>query len=118
MAFTRELIAWDALNGIAQYHNYDVETGTSVFESVGDAGPALEQNKLIANDNSVWQKGVKNSFALYASIPTIFQLKLLMEKGIDVYKKEHGARLSRILEDPEYRHLKCTTKTHIIKSHD
>lgn len=118
MAFTKELISWDPMNGIAQYHHFDVDTGTSVFESVGDAGPALEQNKMIANDPEIWKKGVKNEFALYASIPTIFQLKLLTEKGIDVYKKEHGARLSKVLEDPEYRHLKCTTRRHIISAHD
>ena len=118
MAFTRELIAWDPLNGIAQYHNYDIETGTSVFESVGDAQPVLDHNKRIAADNDIWKKGVKNEFALYASIPTIFQMKLLTEHGIDVYKKEHGPRLSKILEDPDYRHLKCTTKRHIIKAHD
>lgn len=118
MAFTRELIAWDPMNGIAQYHSYDADTGTSVFESVGDAGPAIEQNKRIANDPDIWKRGVKNDFVLYASIPTIFQLKLLMEKGIDVYKKEHGARLSKVLEDPDYRDLKVTNKVHIISAHD
>lgn len=115
---TKELISWDPLNGIAQYHHYDSDTGTSVFESIGDAGPALERNKAIANDGDIWRKGVKNDFALYASIPTIFQLKLLTEHGIDVYKKEDGPRLSKVLENPEYRFLKCTNKTHIISSHD
>ncbi len=118
MAFTKELISWDPMNGIAQYHHYDVDTGASIFESVGDAGPAIEQNKRIANDPDIWKRGVKNEFALYASFPAIFQVKLMAEHGIDVYKKEHGPRLSKILEHPDYRYLKCTNKTHIISAHD
>lgn len=112
---SRELLNYDPLNGIAQYHNYDVDTDTSIFESVGDAGPVLELNRKIANETDLTKKGIKEGWWLYARIPTIFQLKLLVEKGIDVYKKEHGHRLSKVLEDPEYRHLKTTWKHHIIK---
>ena len=114
----KELISWDALNGIAQYHSYDYDTGNSLFESVGDATPVLEANKARAATNELWNKGVKDDFVLYASIPTIVQMKLLCEHGIDVYKKEHGARLSKILEHPDYKYLKCTGKRHIISAHD
>jgi len=112
---SREKIAYDALNGITQYHNYDADTDTSVFESSGDAEPVLELNRAMANDRDFTKQGIKDEFWLYARIPTIFQLKLLTEKGIDVYKKSDGHRLSKILEDPEYRHLKTTTLKHIIK---
>ena len=112
---SRELIAYDAMNGIAQYHDYDHDTGTSVFYSEGDASPVLEINKEMAKNNDLWNHGVKQDFVLYASIPTILQYKWLVEEGVDIYKKENGAWLSRKLEDPEYRYLKCTTKTHIIK---
>lgn len=112
---SRILLERDPLNGISQYHEYDALTDTSRFISVGDAEPVLELNRQIANDGEITKKGIKDGFWLYASIPTIFQYKLLVEHGIDVYKKEHGARLSKILEDPEYRHLKTTTKKHIIK---
>jgi len=118
MAFTRELISWDPLNGIAQYHHYDVDTDTSMFESVGDATPVIEANKALAQTDDLWKHGMKQDFVLYASIPTIVQVKLLNEHGIDVYKKEHGARLSKILESPEYRYLKCVNRKHIISAHD
>lgn len=110
----RQLISWDPLNGIAQYHNYDVDTDTSYFESVGDATPVIEHNKKLANDPYHWKRGVKNEFALYASIPTIIQLKWLTEEGIDVYNKAHAGRVSKKLEDPDYRYLKATTKKHIM----
>jgi hypothetical protein len=65
--------------------------------------------------NRVTAEGIKDGFWLYASIPPAFQVKLLIEKGIDVYNPQHGARLSQILEDPEYKYLKTTTKHHKFK---
>lgn len=114
---SRILLDKDPYTGISQYHEYDHITDTSTFVSEGDAEPALELNRRIKNEIDV-DKGIKQDWWFYASIPAIFQVKLLAEKGIDVYKKEHGARLSKVLEDPEYSHLKLTRKKHLIKSHD
>ena len=111
---TRELISWDALNGIAQYHEYDELTDTSKFISVGDATPVIEANKALAQTDELWKHGMKQDFVLYAQIPTIVQLKWMTEEGIDVYNKHHGPRISKKLEDPEYRYLKCVNRTHII----
>ncbi len=114
---SRILLDKDPYTGISQYHDYDDATDTSRFISVGDAGPALELNRKIKNEIDI-DSGIKKDWWFYASIPPIFQLKLLAEKGIDVYKKSHGPRLSKVLEDPEYSHLKLTRKRHIIKAHD
>jgi len=118
MATTKSLIAYDSVNNIEQYMHYDEDTDEAHFESVGDATPVLEFNRMIANEGDIWKKGVKADFALYAKIPAIVQMKLLAEKGIDIYKKEHGNRLSKVLEDPDYRYLKTTSKRHIIKAYD
>jgi hypothetical protein len=112
---SREFLNHDPLNGITEYLSYDQETDTTTIESVGDCSPIIELNKKLQNDPDVWKEGMKNDFALYASIPPIFQLKLLQDHNINVWKKEDGPRLSKILEDPEYRFLKTTTKRHIIK---
>ncbi len=112
---SRILLGHDPVNGIDQYHDYDESTDTSRFISVGDAEPVLEMNKAMANDDDYTKQGIKDGWWRYATIPTIFQYKLLVEHGINIYKKEDGHRLSKILENPEYRHLKTTTKKHIIK---
>jgi len=114
---SRSLISIDPFTGIKQYHDYDAETDTSKFISVGDAEPALELNRRIKNEVDV-DNGIKKSWWPYASIPAIFQVKLMAEKGINIWKREDGPRLSRVLEDPEYSHLKLTRKRHIIKAHD
>ena len=118
MAYTKSLISVDEYSGISQYHHYDIDTDTSVFESVADAEPTLELNRARANDNEFTKHGMKDEFWLYASIPNILVLKFRIEHGIDVYKKEDGPKLSKLLEDPQYRYLKCTTKKHIIKAYD
>lgn len=117
--YTRSIISpYDPLTGITQYMNYDAATDEAVFESVGDAEPVLEFNRSLANDSEITKTGIKNEFWRYASIPAIVQVKLMAEKGINIWKREHGNRLSQVLEDPDYRYLKCTSKRHIIKAHD
>jgi len=114
----KQLIAFDPLNGISQYHHYDADTDTSYFESVGDPTDALDFNKKLANNQDLTKHGFKEGWWWYASIPVIIQLKLLTEHGIDCNKKEHLPRLSKILEHPDYRYLKVTDKKHIISAHD
>lgn len=112
---TRRFLSNDPLNGITTWHEYDALTDTTHLIYTGDAEPVLELNKARANDPEVTRHGIKEDFWLYASIPTIVQLKWMIEEGIDIYNPSHGPRISRKLEDPEYRYLKCTTKRHIIK---
>lgn len=113
---SRILLDYDPLNGISQYHDYDEDTDTSQFILSGDAEPVLEMNKKLANEEDYTKQGIKDGWWHYAQIPTIFQYKLLIEKGINVWKKEDGPRLSKVLEDPDYKHLKTTNLKHIIKA--
>lgn len=111
----KRVLTEDPLTGLVTYHQYDEDTDETVLSYEADAEPVLERNKILQNDPEHWKKGVKNDFVFYASIPVGVQMKWLVEKGVDVWKHEHGRSVSKLLEDPEYRHLKCTTKTHIIK---
>lgn len=111
----KELISHDPLLGLSTYHSYDAETDTSVFSYEGDPASHLDLNKRLANDAEVTRQGIKDEFWLYASIPAIVQMKLLTEKGIDVWNPHHRDRLSKVLEDPEYRYLKTTNKIHRMK---
>lgn len=109
------LLSFDPVTGLSEWHSYDEATDTTTVRTEGDCEPYLERNKAMANDTEATRLGIKNEFWLYASIPPAFQVKLLIEKGIDVYNKNHGARLSQILEDPEYKYLKTTSKHHRFK---
>lgn len=109
------LLSFDPITGLSVFHSYDEATDQTTYRTEGDCEPYLELNKKMANDTELTKQGIKSEFWLYASIPPAVQVKLLVEHGIDVYKQEHGARLSKILNDPEYRYLKTTWKTHKFK---
>ena len=114
---SREFLNYDPYTGITQYHNYDPDTDTSVFESIGDCEPTLELNRKIAREIDI-DKGIKEGWWWYACLPMAFLLKIYAEQGICFWKKDAGNRISKILEDPEYSYLKMTSKTHIISAHD
>ena len=111
----KELISYDPLNGISTYHSYDPFTDETTLHYVADCEPVLEANKALANSADYTRHGFKNEFWHYASIPPIVQMKWLFEEGIDVWKKEHGDRVSSKLEDPQWRYLKTTNKVHRFK---
>lgn len=109
------LLNVDPLTGISTFHDYDEDTDQTIIRYAGDCEPYLEANKARANDTEFTKRGIKDEMWLYASIPPALQTKWLIEEGLDVYKPEHGERLSRKLEDPMYQYLKTTSKVHKFK---
>ena len=105
----------DPITGLETYHNYDFLTDETTIETWQDIEPVLEANKKLKNDTDLTKRGIKEGFWKYASIPVIFQYKMLVKEGVDIYKREHAERLSRLLENPDYSHLKTTTKVHRFK---
>lgn len=108
-------LSFDPTTGLSEWHMHDPDTDTTTIITRGDSEPYLEMNKKMANDVEFTRKGIKDEFWLYASIPPAIQVKWLIEKGVDVYNKHHGPQISRLLEDPDYRYLKTTTKYHKFK---
>lgn len=111
----RRLLSSDPITGVDTWHEYDVLTDETRIIHTSDAEPYLNLNKARANDDELTKQGIKNGMWLYASIPPGVQVDWLLNYGVDVYKKEHGPRISKLLEDPEYKYLKTTTKYHKIK---
>jgi hypothetical protein len=109
------LIHRDPLTQLETWHSYDALTDTTTIETRGDCGPVLELNKVMANDDDMTKKGIKRGFWLYARIPPAVQVKWLIEDGIDIYNRDHGERISRKLEDPQWKYLKTTAGHHKFK---
>ena len=112
---TRRLISKDELTGVETHHEYDYLTDETRVIYTGDAEPYIEANKALANDTEYSKQGIKQEFWKYASIPPSLQVKWKFEKGIDVYNKDHGAAIGTLVNSPEYKHLKVTTKYHKFK---
>jgi len=111
----KKLLGADGLTGISTWHQYDEDTDQTIISYTGDCEEVLETNKILRNDDEFTKQGIKNGMWLYARIPTIYQVKLLIEHGIDVWNKNHNDRLTAILEDPAYCHLKTTYGHHKLK---
>ena len=111
----RRLLGHDPLTGVDTWHEHDSLTDETHIIHTSDATPYLEQNKARANDDDFSKAGIKNGMWLYASIPPGVQVDWLIKYGVDVYKREHGPRISKLLEDPQYKYLKATTKHHLFK---
>jgi hypothetical protein len=106
------LIAVDEYTGVETRHDYDYLTDKTTISYHSDAQAVLDDNHRLANDPEYWKKGMKNDFVKYASIPAGVQLKWMIEKGVDVFNQNHGKEVLALVNSPDYRYLKTTTKVH------
>lgn len=102
-----EFFDYDPLTGIRTDFDYDEQTGNVILQRSQDVSALLDYNKALANDG-ITDKGIKESWWLYAKIPPIFMLKM-RAKGINV---EDGRHIDRVLAEinTNYPALKCTQK--------
>jgi hypothetical protein len=87
----------------------NLETGGVVLHTKGDCAPHLEAMKNIRNhgDND---KGIKNDWWLYATIPPAIEV-VLRDRGIDIYDKNCTKDLLKVINE-EYPGLKATHLHH------
>ena len=111
----KRLLSYDPITGLETYFSHDESTNESTISYAADSSPILEANKRLANDDDYTKDGIKKEFWHYASIPVMVQMDWLINKGVDIYNKDHAAKVSQLLNDPEYRHLKTTHKHHKMK---
>lgn len=109
---TKRVVDYDPFTGVTTYFDYDYATDTTIVGSEQDVTPLLDMNKTLQNDESYWKKGVKDSWAHYATYPSIIIEKWLNEHGVNVFNKDHQKKVLELVNRPEYRYLKTTTKMH------
>jgi len=111
----KRLLSIDPISGLKTWHDHDQVTDVTTIGYTSDAGPLLEQNKVLQNSDDYTKKGIKQEFWHYASIPAGIVMDWLINRGVDVYNKEHTKKVLQLLNDPEYRYLKTTTLHHGVK---
>lgn len=100
----------DPVTGLTQYYDYDPLKDEHLIHTVQDPTALIEQLKQIRNNPELWNNGVKESWAHYASIPPIVEMQL-KAKGIDIYNKDQTKELLKEI-NTNYPWLKTTTKNH------
>ena len=111
----KRLLSHDPVTGLLTWHSYDSLTDETIISYTADSTPILEANKRKANDPEYSRDGIKDEFWHYATIPVEVQMDWLINHGVDIYRKEDGPKISKLLSDPDYRYLKTTTGKHVIK---
>ena len=104
------LFDYDPLTGVSQHFDFDPVTEQIRLTSSQDLSFLMEQLKQKRNNPEAWKKGIKESFAHYATIPPIIELEL-KKKGIDIYNPNQTKELLREI-NINYPFLKVTTARH------
>lgn len=104
-----EFIDFDPQTGVSHWWDYDAQTDKATITTRQDIEPILDWTKNAANQG-LTDGGIKESWWLYAKIPTIYQVKM-HQAGIKL--NDPGAT-KRIIQwvNEHAPHLKCTTKQH------
>lgn len=109
---TKRIVDYDPLSGITTTFEYDHLTDTTYIGREQDVSFILDNNKVLQNSEDYTKHGIKNEWWHYATIPNIVIEKWRNELGVDVFNKNHEKKVYSLLNQPEYRYLKTTTKMH------
>lgn len=94
------------------YHEYIHSEDRTIITREQDVTGLLEVSRAMERNEDIWKEGVKNCWAHYAMIPNIIIEKWKNEFGVDVFNKDHEKAWLKLVNQPEYRYLKTTTKMH------
>ena len=97
------LLDHDPYSGVTTYFRPSEDGRSFAIRYSQDCEDIIEANKKAQNDAPSRPVG---DFHYVAEIPVGIQMKWLIEKGIDVAKREHWPAVKRLLNDPEWRWLK------------
>ena len=114
----KRLFDHDPLTGVTQWFHYDPMTGDVHLETVQDVSPILDGNKDRANSDEYTKHGFKKDMWHYASIPIVVQERWLNEYGSQNWPLKPGNEklLFKLLNSPDWRYLKTTSRIHVARS--
>jgi len=78
--------------------------GSVALRRSQDVEPALEANKRLRSDGDGYSPS--RELRRVASIPTVVQFEWIRRYGVDPLARGNEALLRRLLNDPDWRHLR------------
>lgn len=94
----------DANTGAVETFEYDESNDTfKIGRRSQDLSPILDQNKELANHHTPPARDGR----LVAQIPIDVQYLWLFKYGVRAWDKNHWPAVRRLLNDSEWRYLKC-----------
>lgn len=100
----------DPATGVSEYFDYDPIDDTFAITTTQDVTGFLDRMKALRNAPEISDKGIKEEWWLYASIPTVVELELL-KKGLSLTNRDQMKDILREI-NTNYPYLKGTDKWH------
>lgn len=104
-----EFLDYDPVTGITHWFDHDNLTNETRITYTQDVEPLLDLAREMANTGAT-DRGIKESWWLYAKIPAIVQVKL-RAAGVDINDPGSTKRIVQYINE-HYPALKCTPKNH------
>jgi hypothetical protein len=102
------VLDYDPLTGIKEIFEA-TETGFTI-RTEQDVTPIIERNKALQSlGRDHWK--AQGEWRLEASIPIGVQYTWLTKHGVDVLNPDHKPKVVQLLNDSEWRYLKCAEVT-------
>jgi hypothetical protein len=102
---TEYLLNRDLQTGIYETFEYDEATGDIVIRRWADVQPVLDANKSFHLESD----GKGKDAWLAARIPDNIAQDWLTRLGVNAWKGEHWPAVKKLLQDPEWKHLRPTS---------
>lgn len=100
----------DPETGVTEHFDYDPITDQVAITYSQDVTGFLDRMNAMRNAPEYSQKGMKEEWWHYASIPPVVEMELL-KKGLSLHNKDHTKRILKEI-NTNYPYLKATTKCH------
>jgi len=111
----KRVLDYDPVTRITTTFDYDFDTDTTILHRSQPGNlvqSLLDVNKTLQNEEDYTKQGIKSGWWHYATIPNIVAEDWLNRFGVNIYNKDHEKKVFELLNRPEYRYLKTTTKMH------
>lgn len=102
---TEYLLDRDPVTGAYETFEMDETTGDITVRRWVDVEPAIEANKRA----HLYGDGKGRDMWLAASIPVEVAQLWKQLYGVDAYRAEHWSAVKRLLEDPDWKHMRPTS---------
>jgi hypothetical protein len=102
---TEYLLDRDPVTGTYETFEYDDVTGNIVIRRWADVEPAIEANKRAHLYGDGKGKDFWHAASIHVEVANLWKQLY----GIDVYKAEHWPAVRRLLNDPDWKHMRPTS---------
>jgi hypothetical protein len=109
---SKRVLDYNPMTGVTTTFDYDPVSDTTYIGREEDVTAYVEFGKAMQNHEQYSKDGIKKGWWHYCLFPPIIIEKWLTEHGVNVFDRNHQKAVFRLINQPEYRYLKTTTKMH------